>query len=29
MSATLKVEDFTGNKYLLTKKVPIINVEAR
>ncbi|EAS00609.2 DEAD/DEAH-box helicase (macronuclear) [Tetrahymena thermophila SB210] len=29
MSATLRVEDFTQNKYLLPKKINVINVEAR
>lgn len=29
MSATLRIEDFTQNKYLLPKKVNVINVEAR
>lgn len=29
MSATLRVEDFTENKYLLPKKINVINVEAR
>ena len=29
MSATLKVEDFTNNKFLFPKKINIINVESR
>ena len=29
MSATLRIEDFTQNKYLLPQKIKVINVEAR
>ena len=29
MSATLRIDDFTKNKYLLPQKINVINVQAR
>jgi ATP-dependent RNA helicase DHX37/DHR1 len=29
MSATMRVEEFTENKFLFNAKIPVINVEAR